>query len=164
VRREIKIERARKLREEDPKRWTYEALGRRFGVSTPTAYRWLNPEYERRQQAASLAYKNRNREEVRAKNREYKRATRPDCPQCGSPMSHKSTLCEECRADEIDRRARQIEGLWAEGLPLKEIADRLGWTLDRLAYEMHRLREKGYELPYRYDLNGNAKFPEQVAA
>jgi transposase len=78
--------------------------------------------------------------------------------------SNKPERCKDCwawrEAGRVDARARKIEGWWAGGLTLREIADRLGWTKGHISHEIHRLREKGYSLPYR----AGAKFPEQVAA
>jgi transposase len=161
MRREIKIERARKLRAEG---WTYQAIADRYGLSAATAYRYCNPDSIEHKRLYDAEYRETNRERRNAQSRAYRRRTRPPCPQCGNPMAHTSTLCEGCRADEIERRARQIAAWWSEGLTLREIAKRLEWTINHVQVEIVRLREKGYDLPYRHSLNGKAKFPEQVAA
>lgn len=97
--------------------------------------------------------------------RAYKRANenthRARCVDCGSPRAAGTGYgdghpgcCAECR----DRRRREahelrdkrIERWWNDGLAMREIAERLGWTLNHLRVEMDRLRRRGYDLPYRY--------------
>jgi transposase len=161
VTREQKIAKARELRGQRP-RPTYREIAEALGVSTGTVYRWIN------RTASYCNGREINPERARAHDRRYNKEKRfyPDCPRCGAKMSPKSSLCEGCRVDEIDRRARQIEAWWGDGLKFREIADRLGWTVGHLSVEMDRLRSKGYHLPYRYKLGrrAGAKFPEQVAA
>ncbi|HKN43832.1 MAG TPA: hypothetical protein VJW23_07895 [Propionibacteriaceae bacterium] len=146
----------------------YEVLfiAERFGVSVTTAQRWVNPDYAERDRQVCREYKDRNREAIRAQNRAYKWEQRVSCPQCGNKMLPESTLCEGCRDDEVDHRARQIETWWAEGLTQREIADRLGWTVAHVGVEINILREKGYDLPYRRSTfpKGKPRFPELVVA
>lgn len=157
--REQKIKNARELRAQG---LTYAETADYLGGSISTVYRWLNPE-------RTAPYRNGRAidpERARAYDREYRRNLRINCPQCAGPMKPESTLCQPCHEDEVDRRARQIERWWAEGLTMAGICERLGWTMGHLAVEFHRLREKGYDLPYRYVEGKRAghKFPDQVAA
>jgi transposase len=165
VKREIIIQRARKLREEG---WGYQRIADRYKVSVATAYRYSNPESLERKRENDARYRDKNRDRRRKQDRESRLRTRPNCPRCGNPMAHRSVLCEGCRADEVDRRARQIEKWWAEGLPIWEIAEELGWSEVHAGVEIVRLREKGYKLPYRRAVHttrsGEPKHPEQVAA
>lgn len=47
--------------------------------------------------------------------------------------------------------ARQVEQWWQEGVPGPEIKRRLGWSeTSQVTVLIHRLREEGYDLPYRY--------------
>lgn len=89
------------------------------------------------------------------------------CTRCGSSCGartawsnaaeaygRRSGLCGSCRAvveaERVAERARQIEAWWSDGLTLREIAERLGWSIGHLKVELFRLREDGYDLPYRY--------------
>lgn len=159
--REQKIARARVLRNAKPP-LPYREIGERLGVSTGTAFRWVNPE-------RVAPYRNGraiNPERARELDRRYKLEQRAECPRCSSKMSPRSSPCEACGADEVDRRARKIEHWWSEGLLLREIAANLNWSLGHLSGEMHRYRELGYRLPYRYteSKRRGRRFPEQVAA
>lgn len=167
--REQKIAKAHVLREQGA---TYRVIADRFGVSATTVYRWLNPDYAEASRAFSRAYKDRNREAVRAQNREYVRTHKAECPECGGEMNRGTGRhggkCAGCHADDIDRRARQIEKWWAGEWTLKQIAAELGWSVNHISRELHRLRAKGYELPYRRPVHptadGTPRFPEQVPA
>jgi excisionase family DNA binding protein len=146
VTREQKIAKARKLRAQ---RLTYSEIAARIGVSRSTVYRWINPE-------RTAPYRNGRAvdpERTRLVNRIYNRTHRAECPSCGGEMNRgtgrKGGICEACHADEVDRRALNIERWWAEGLTLNEIADALGWSAGHVKNEFHHLREKGYDLPYR---------------
>lgn len=162
MRREVKIKRARKLREEG---WTLRAIADRYGVTPSAVWRWCEPGFAERRKAYDAKYRAEHRESRNAQQRAYRHRTRPACPECGQPMWHKTTLCEGCRTDQVEARRRQIETWWAGGLSLREVADELGWTLPRLSVEVHRMREYGYDLPYRNQHRSNApRFPEQVAA
>lgn len=160
-----RIEKAKRLRGQEG--LTYREIGERLGVSTRTAYRYVNPGVEAKDRATAQRYKDRNREALRAYHRRYNQTHKGECPQCGGEMDRSTVRrggkCEGCHADDVHRRAGQIEGWWAADLPLKEIAANLGWSLSRLSVEMHQLREAGYRLPYR-SVHRKPRFPEQVAA
>ena len=76
------------------------------------------------------------------------------CERCGDPTGkrHRHRLCWSCdlerRAEPVHARAERIVAWWAEGLSLIQIAARLGWSVGHLGGEIHRLRAKGYNLPY----------------
>jgi transposase len=156
VTRDQKIASARELREQG---FYYREIGERYGVSFSTVYRWLHPE-------RAKEFRHRNREALRAYDREYNRTHRAECPSCGGEMDRETGrgggICAGCRADEVDRRAAKIERWWADGLTLKEIAQQLDWSEGHISNELHRLREKGYDLPYRH--RGFDRFPDQAPA
>lgn len=153
--REQKIEKARELRAEG---CGYKEIGERLGVSTTSAYRWLNPE-------RVAPYRNGRAcdpDHARTCDRDYYRRTRRDCPSCGQPMAHTSSHCIACIEDEADRVRRQIVAWWNEGLPIREICQRLNWTNGHFSVVAHRMRELGYDLPYRYQLHKHGpRFPDQ---
>lgn len=96
---------------------------------------------------------------------------RAACADCGGPMGKGSawpskeqpSRCKACqfRAWDRDRNefGRLVEGLWAEGLPLREIAKRLGISENHLAVETDRLRAEGFYLQYRYGSPRAWKYP-----
>jgi len=94
----------------------------------------------------------RRRAAKRAWEREHYRGT---CERCGglTGKRHREHLCWSCwiaqEQERVHPRAEQIVAWWAEGLALAEIRERLGWSKGHLSMEMHRLRAKGYDLPYR---------------
>lgn len=167
--RAAKIEKARELRAAGE---TYAAIARSVGVHVTTLRRWIVPGEAERSRAISRAYKDRHRAAMRAYGRRYVATHKAECPQCGGEMNRETARregkCEQCHADDVHRRAVQIKGWWAAGLLRKEIAANLGWSLGRISVEMHRLRERGYRLPYRRAVHTTPdrkpRFPEQVAA
>ena len=159
--REQKIELAKELREQGRTyREIAEELGERWST---TIHRWLHPE--------KLAEENRRR---RAAKRQWENAQRALCPGCGEPMGAGSAmpsrqdreLCRKCcfQAKEEAREGRDqlIALLWNRGLTLAEIADRLDSTTNSIGVAVNRLRDEGYELPYRR-ANKRPKHPELVA-
>lgn len=160
--REQKIEKARALKAQG---LSYGEVAERVGVHKKTIRRWLVPGEAERDRQTSLAWKHRNKGWLREYDAGYREAHMGECSSCGGEMDPKwdGGICMACREEEKDRRARQIERWWGEGLRLPDIADLLGWSREHLAVEFHRLREQGYDLPYRYRLS-EPRFPEQVAA
>jgi hypothetical protein len=84
---------------------------------------------------------------------------RANCVDCGVSLGIRSgwnnaKRCRDCegtrRLDAVDERAKQIVAWWREGRKGREIADEFGWPVNRFSVEMVRLRELGYDLPYRY--------------
>ena len=97
--------------------------------------------------------------EESARRRAYKRTWGREhpgtCDRCDGPTGRRRVrLCWPCerarRAGPVHARAERIVAWWAEGRTLTEIAAQLGWTRGHLATEIHRLRAKGYDLPFRY--------------
>lgn len=154
--REEMQSKAQRMREEGA---TYREIAEAFSASITTIYRWLNPERTRPYRNGRAC----NPQRARDYDRAYREAHKAECPQCGTKMKPESGLCISCHEDRRDARARKIEKWWEEGLTGPEICTRLGWTKEHLAVEMHRMREMGYSLPYRYRLS-EPRFPEQVAA
>jgi transposase len=161
--REQKIQKARELRAGGEK---YREIAEEFGVSTTAAYAWVNPE-------RVAPYRNGraiNPERARETDRLYRKTHRTACTRCGGdrPRQTKGPHCRACIEDAADARGRKLERLWAEGLPLRQIASQMGISLNVLSTDMHRFREKGYDLPYRRRVHstadGKPRFPEQVAA
>lgn len=159
--REEKIAKAQRLRDKGLK---LREIAEVMGLSGPrTAWRLVNPE--------------RDREQNRARN-DKKRAweaaqPRGVCQDCGAETGlaafRGTKRCFVCHvfseAERVEVRAHKIEEWWSEGLTLLEIADKLGWSKGHVSMEMHRLREQGYELPYRHQHHKNLpRFPEQAAA
>ncbi|HTE59686.1 MAG TPA: sigma factor-like helix-turn-helix DNA-binding protein [Solirubrobacteraceae bacterium] len=74
--------------------------------------------------------------------------------ECGSPMSATATSCWDCTqtAHENVRaeRRRLIAELWREGLPVREIAAKVGAAnANVVGVEMARMRNTGWDLPPR---------------
>lgn len=141
-------EEALRLRREDPRR-SEASIAREVGVSKSTARRYLHPEEARAD--------NRRRREAK---REWDRANRPrkPCASCGAEHDAGSRLCDSCsqaeRREATHERAERIVAWWAEGRRVREIARDLGWSVPHVAQEIHRLRAKGYDLPYRSPTGG----------
>lgn len=154
--REQKIARAKELRAEG---MTYGKIAAKVGSSYATVYRWLNPDYIEKQRQASREWKARNKKHCAKYDKEYKESHRGECSQCGGEMDryYDGGVCSSCRFDNRDRRARKIERWWAEGLSIREIADRLAWSEGSLSREMGHLRRMDYDLPYRYRVKGGKR-------
>lgn len=168
MRREIKIERARKLREEG---WLYKDIAKRFGVSVTTVCEWCTGRVS--------AWKQENADRVREQNlarneakREWEAAQVADCPQCGQPMGVGSALpsrqrqsgkCRECLRDDARARTVRFIALREAGWLNTEIAVREGVSAAVVATCLSRAFEDfGLEVP-RSPYH-RSEFPEQVAA
>ncbi len=136
------------------------------------------------QQQKQREYRARHPERVQAQNkrrravkREWERnwlasdASRAACSQCGqlcgagsARPSATPSICEACRHDEYDRKARKVEKLWNEGKTFPEIQAAMGWTKNMLGRMMDQYREDGYDLPYRYRSQRGHKYPAQGMA
>lgn len=103
--------------------------------------------------AASRAYKNTHREQLREHAHVYLRARRGRCQDCGGLMGigyAADGICMACRKRARHERALLIVDLWAQGIALREIVSRLGFgSVSRLGAEMTWLRKQGYDLPHR---------------
>jgi len=95
----------------------------------------------------------RRRAFKQAWEREHYKGT---CERCGGATGKRRRvrLCWPCwvaqRREPVHARAERIVAWWTEGLTYPEIGERLGWSKDHVSVEMHRLRAKGYDLPFRY--------------
>lgn len=109
-----------------------------------------------------------------ARKRRHEKTRRAVCIDCGELLgagsaypSNPALRCHPCSASlvakRVDDRARKIEEWWAEGLTVKQIGARLAWSTNRVGVELHKLRERGHNLPYRR-VPSEPAFPEQVAA
>lgn len=133
---------------------THREIGERLGYTSSAITKLLNPdaarEWNRRQEQRP--------ERKAAKRRWEVEHDRPPCSRCGAPMGvgahrYERDTCRTCydrdRAAKVAARAERIVAWWDEGLSLQEIADCLGWSRGQVGVEMHRLRRRGYDLPYR---------------
>ena len=99
-----------------------------------------------------------------------KRATCLDCDtELGLGSAWRNRVrCQACEATRKragrDARWHQIEKWWAEGLTFPEICARLGWAKGTLGSQLHRMREAGFDVPYRYKpgKRNSTRFPDQV--
>jgi hypothetical protein len=186
VTREQKIAKARELRQEG---LSWGAIGGQLGVSRDQARYYATRaviHHDRRQCSrcgADFTPKHgrtkfcgqncRAAAENERKRRSAQTTGRALCSDCGEPLSEGSrwrrhARCFDCHASNVSRpvdtRGQQIERWWND--TIREIAGRLGWSLSHAAQEIHRLRAKGFKLPYRQAAgpSGERRFPEQVAA
>lgn len=73
---------------------------------------------------------------------------------CGERMSIRSVKCWDCKMVErsaltLERRSRIAE-LWGTGLPVEQMAERLGYAnANVLSVELATMRNLGWELPFR---------------
>jgi hypothetical protein len=141
--------------------WTAVEIGEQLGVSAATVAKWCAVP---RSMRSGLGPKRPKTARLRSWDLPV------DCPGCGGPMHKQSSHCSNCysanRLEATEQRARVIEQRWSEDKTLAEIAHEFGWTTNRAGGEIHRLRAKGYSLPYRRAVypTGKPRFPEQVAA
>jgi hypothetical protein len=124
-----------------------------IGCAYATVVKALNPaaatEWNRQDNA-------RRREAKRAFGNKYNR--RPDvrgsCERCGGLMgigrNRQGGTCAACRTAAKEANWERIEVMWAAGLLMREIADQMGWSLDRMRCEIDRMRKSGRAVPYRY--------------
>lgn len=127
---------------------SYREIGHYLGVSAPTVIRWLNPGSNERSRAMSRAWKERNRDVNRARDRQRQQDTRDPCPTCGTLKFPSSSECEGCVHARAAARRTLIEGMWADGWTIREIGAALGVDF-KMQIGHLRLRD-GYDLPYRY--------------
>ena len=50
-----------------------------------------------------------------------------------------------------------IQTLWNEGTPSSVIREQLGWSEGQLGNQISRMRDAGWDRPYRYDKRRRAK-------
>lgn len=124
----------------------------RLDVTYSAAWKALHPEAAREM----VARNNRNRRpQKRAYDRERDRRLRATCDTCGNPCGIGSTKrdtkeCMSCRSANSAARDDLIVAMYQEGAPIREMADRLGWTGRGIAWHIGRLRKEGRITGYRY--------------
>jgi transposase len=148
VTRAEKVAEAKRLKAEGLR---HREIAERFGCTTSAVTKMLNPnvtEWNRRDSA---------RPERKAAKAQWNRDNPPRCPECGRPKGNHTKLCQDCwdahESERLHARATRIVDWWAEGLSLREIGARLGWTANHVQVQIHKLRAAGYPLPYRYRWN-----------
>jgi DNA-binding CsgD family transcriptional regulator len=139
-------EKARALR---AKGYTHAAIARQLGRSPSAVWKALNPE---RARAFSASDREKRREERRMTDRERARRCRGVCRECGEKMGvgHADDgVCLACLKARRRGRAERMAQLWAEGLPMREIGERVGiaWVAPEIAW--WREREPGL-FPHRH--------------
>jgi biotin operon repressor len=70
-------------------------------------------------------------------------------------------VCSACAEAAKHKRCMTVVKWWSEGVSGPEICRRLGWSRGYLSVEMYRMREAGYDLPYRN--RGYSKHAKVVA-
>lgn len=126
-------------------------IAERLDVPYKTVWNALNPERARELSARS---RERHREKRRAYDRERTRNLRTICETCGNPCgagsaNRNTKRCMPCRKAKRSARDDQIVAMYQEGMPLREIAARLGWARNGLSRYVARLRREG-RIGYRY--------------
>lgn len=158
--------RAQELRQQG---LTYREIGEEMGESKENAWKRCNREKDR---ATAKAWKTAHREQAREYDRRYGEDARFTCPECGYKYGFKSGKLDGSKAAKVsgeqcpgcaEKRRGSIVEWWGEGLTLAEIADRLDWTINHVGTEIARMRQRGYDLPYRRP-DKQPRLPEQVAA
>ena len=51
----------------------------------------------------------------------------------------------------------RVQKLWLNGDTYGQIAKQLGWSKSQLSVQMTRMRNEGWDMPYRYDRERRAK-------
>lgn len=111
-----------------------------------SAVRRRDPAAAERQREHSRAWKDAHREENRARDRATQH--RP-CPNCGGARNRDRDQCLGCWEATVAVRRSLAEGMWADGWPLKAMAEAFGVTTGY--FGCRRLRD-GWDLPYRYNV------------
>lgn len=140
---------------------TLEAIGRKFGVTRERVRQIVGPAPDATEcqicgtalqpGANSLTkYCGASCRSLAHNTRSTLRAAR-SCARCGCPC--RGEVCKECRRKEWahERKARyeKLERLWAEGLPMSEIAEAFDTTVNSLGGMMVHARAAGADLPRR---------------
>jgi hypothetical protein len=102
-----------------------------------------------RDRVVSRRWKDEHREANRARDRRRALERRNACPNCGTLKRRTSAECEGCVIATIAVRRSLIEGMWADGWLLKEIAAALGSSKDSVGVTINSMRAEGWHLPYR---------------
>lgn len=112
--------------------------------------RATDPDYAARAREHSRAWKDRNREANRARDRATMH--RP-CPKCGGPMKRQRSQCKKCYDAEFLASRNALAAMWHDGATLAEIAAALDTTIESVGATMVRMRRAGWDLPYRYAMS-----------
>lgn len=93
--------------------------------------------------------------------RRWEVANRGQCA-CGSRCARGLSRCQVCtrraKREARDQRWREIQRLWGEGLTLEELARATGYSsVASMGATMKRMREDGWELPYRYAMESGRR-------
>lgn len=141
---------------------TLRQLGEHFGVRIQTVHAWLS-------------------DPDGARLRERKNSYRGECSECGASTDGSAgpnqapDLCAKCNGarrgaltatlmrERAEPRRQRIVELWNTGLSMNDIADALGMTSDSLGGVMATMREQGYNLPHRYELDPAAQYARDKA-
>lgn len=119
--------------------------------------RHADPGHAERDREVSRRWKAQNRERNRARDRQYSRDIRDPCPHCGQLKGRDQSQCLGCCETTIRARRSLIEGMWADGWTMREIAGALGTTRDSLSVTMVRMRRDGWDLPHRYRMENGRR-------
>lgn len=122
-------------------------IGRYLGVNPSTVWKWLHPDEARE---ANRRDREKRREARRAEDRARHLRSKRLCPHCGTTMESISEACQGCADARATVRASLIQGMWADGWKLSEIADALATTTNSLGAKMNKMRRQGWDLPHRY--------------
>jgi transposase len=125
-------------------------IAERLGVAVPTIYRWTDRDYAERTRETSRRWKAQNPERRRALDQAAHLRRFPfTCPTCGGGSATEGD-CGHCEARAgRDTRYRFIAERWAAGDSMRQIAALLNSTPKAIGADLHRMREDGWELPYR---------------
>lgn len=125
--------------------------GRGMCAACYRRWRRQDPEVAEHDRAVSRAWKERNREINRARDRVYSEFYRRSgaCSSCGGPAGHQGMFCLACWQAKADERRSQIVEMYDAGVPLREMAEVIGTTLNALSVDLDRLRKAG-RIGYRY--------------
>jgi transposase len=146
----------------------YREIGERMGESKKQAWTRCNREREREH---TRRYKAGHREQIREYDHHFKRENRAECPRCGhiygigsgtknGPAQRISFAnCPGCAQEKRER----IAELWHQGASTTQIAAEIGTTAGTVRVEIARMREDGWDLPYRRPQAKGSKHPELVA-
>jgi transposase len=132
---------------------SYSEIARRVGVTSPTVWKLFNKE-----RALESDRRTRDKRRVRRReiDREYSARKRSVCTTCGQhcgigtgKKSHQPEQCRDCFLAAVDAKRDEIRRLWLAGQTMRQIAEAIGTTTNSLGVMMVRMRESGWDLPYR---------------
>lgn len=105
-----------------------------------------------RDRAYARAWKAAHPDEVRRLEDNY----RGMCS-CGAPTSRGRARCWPCEAASRHARWPEIQRHWKAGESLKEIAAALGTTPVVIGSTLTRMRQAGWDVPYRYAMENGKR-------